>query len=91
MEGTRVVCQSLYIHIYIHTYIHTNSPIHTHTHTPYDHTDGVWYGPLKFYIMVVYRSVNIPSDTGCFEVQKPTVITAHACQIRRYRADKWEV
>jgi len=73
----------------MHTYIHTYK--YTHTHTQYDHNDGVWHGPLKFYIMVVYRSVNITSNTGCFEVQKPTVITSHAWQLRRFRADKWEL
>jgi len=68
----------------MHTYIHT----YKYTHTPYDHTDGVWHGPLKFYIMVVYRSVNITADIGCFEVEKPTVTTSRAWQLRRFRADK---
>jgi len=53
----------------LRTYIQIHTHTHTHTHTLYDHTDGVWHGPLKFYIMVVYRSVNITSDTGCFEVE----------------------
>jgi hypothetical protein len=62
-----------------------------YTHTPYDHTDGVWHIRLKSYI-IVYRGVNTPPETGCFEVQCLKQLTILlVCQLREFCGEKREL